>query len=85
LGCVDMWGLGLHAAYRGNLAELSRSEGTEGGQSPFWIFGMGTPRGCLERACSSAAVHRQQSQRQKPVEETEPNASQPTAPPLHTT
>lgn len=31
---LDMWDRGLHAADRGNLAELSRSEGTEGGQSP---------------------------------------------------
>ena len=56
-----MWGLGLYAAYRGNLAELSRSEGTEGGQSPFWIFGISwEPRGAA--LLELAAMHSGRSQ-----------------------
>jgi hypothetical protein len=54
LGCVDMWGLGLHAAYWGNLAELSRSEGTEGGQSPFWIGNPAGLPGASLQQCSRA-------------------------------
>lgn len=77
--------LGLHAADRGNLAELSRSEGTEGSQSPpdrtSCLLGfrniVGTPPALARPAGCCPLPRRSNKQQKRAVEETDPDAMPP--------